>query len=471
MSIREPMPLNPFTYGNPITDARRFFARQREVEQLFSRLRNVEFESSSLVGERRIGKTSLLYYIADPDVRVAHGLPLDRYSFVYMDLALLDANTTPGRLWQYLLRQIAQALDDAEFANAVAALHDHVQIDTFVLADLFDRIDAQGRHIVLLLDEFENITRNPNFGADFFYSLRSLAIHHNLALITSSRRELIDLTHSDEIRSSPFFNIFANITVELFTPDQAREFIGNTLQDTAVRFTTLEVERLLHVAGPHPFFLQAACHLLFTAHARQLSAPERDEVWRSAFRAEATRHLQDYWQHSDQDEQLVLAALALLEYQGRAGAWTFNTVQLDRFVGRSERLVQHLARRGLVIPRGRTFTLVNSLLAEWIVQFVGEERRSGDKPIALALQQALERQTISPIPKPRPTPITYPAGLTPREVEVLRLVASGLSDAQVAVQLVVSRRTVSTHLQSIYGKLGVNSRAAATRYAVEHGLV
>lgn len=64
----------------------------------------------------------------------------------------------------------------------------------------------------------------------------------------------------------------------------------------------------------------------------------------------------------------------------------------------------------------------------------------------------------------------YPAGLTQREVEVLRLVAQGLTDAQVAELLVVSRRTVSTHLTSIYGKLQINSRSAATRFALEHGL-
>ncbi|NTW35907.1 MAG: response regulator transcription factor, partial [Syntrophobacteraceae bacterium] len=66
---------------------------------------------------------------------------------------------------------------------------------------------------------------------------------------------------------------------------------------------------------------------------------------------------------------------------------------------------------------------------------------------------------------------SYPGGLTAREVEVLRLVARGLTDAQVADDLVLSRRTVSTHLSSIYSKLGIGSRSAATRFAVEHGLV
>jgi ATP/maltotriose-dependent transcriptional regulator MalT len=57
--------------------------------------------------------------------------------------------------------------------------------------------------------------------------------------------------------------------------------------------------------------------------------------------------------------------------------------------------------------------------------------------------------------------------LTARELEVLKLVAEGLSDAEVSQRLVVSRRTVHSHLRSIYRKLGVNSRTAATRYAVE----
>ena len=61
-------------------------------------------------------------------------------------------------------------------------------------------------------------------------------------------------------------------------------------------------------------------------------------------------------------------------------------------------------------------------------------------------------------------------GLTEREIEVLRAVAQGLTDAQVAERLVISPRTVHSHLNSIYSKLGISSRSAATRYAIEHDL-
>jgi class 3 adenylate cyclase/DNA-binding CsgD family transcriptional regulator len=68
-------------------------------------------------------------------------------------------------------------------------------------------------------------------------------------------------------------------------------------------------------------------------------------------------------------------------------------------------------------------------------------------------------------------PGELPAGLTPREVDVLRLVAVGLSDAEAAERLFLSVRTVNAHLRSIYRKIGVSSRAAAGRFAHSSGLL
>ena len=61
--------------------------------------------------------------------------------------------------------------------------------------------------------------------------------------------------------------------------------------------------------------------------------------------------------------------------------------------------------------------------------------------------------------------------LSAREVEVLRLVATGASNRAVAEQLVLSEKTVARHLSNIYAKLDLSSRAAATAYAFEHDLV
>lgn len=78
-----------------------------------------------------------------------------------------------------------------------------------------------------------------------------------------------------------------------------------------------------------------------------------------------------------------------------------------------------------------------------------------------------ERETSPPTDTAKKPPFD----LTPRELEVLRLVATGITDAQVAEELVISPRTAGKHLQSIYSKLSLSSRTEATRFAIDHDLL
>jgi DNA-binding NarL/FixJ family response regulator len=64
-----------------------------------------------------------------------------------------------------------------------------------------------------------------------------------------------------------------------------------------------------------------------------------------------------------------------------------------------------------------------------------------------------------------------PAGLTQREVEVLRLLARGLSNKEIAELLVISPKTVANHVEHIYGKIEASTRAAAGLFAMRHGLL
>ncbi|TMD64917.1 MAG: tetratricopeptide repeat protein [Chloroflexi bacterium] len=97
---------------------------------------------------------------------------------------------------------------------------------------------------------------------------------------------------------------------------------------------------------------------------------------------------------------------------------------------------------------------------------------------AMTPEQALVARDPVPTTKPpaparaptAPRPV-YPDGLTEREVEVLRLVAQGMTDAQVAEQLVLSPHTIQGQLRSIYQKIHVKSRRAAMQYAIEHQLI
>ncbi len=93
---------------------------------------------------------------------------------------------------------------------------------------------------------------------------------------------------------------------------------------------------------------------------------------------------------------------------------------------------------------------------------------------ALTPEQVLATQGEAKMPEPvsvaKPPVSSYPNDLTPREVEVLRLVAAGSSNQEIADTLVISERTVNSHLVHIFNKLGVNSRAAAAAFAIREKL-
>ncbi len=364
--------VNPFTYGKPISDPTRFFGRQREVHQVFSRLKNGEFEPSSIVGEHRIGKSSLLNYIGHSDVRNSFGLDPEQYVFVKVDLQIIDPKTNPSRLWQELLRLSAAQSRNAESKQLLGEAAKRETIDTFVLNDLFDELDQREQYTVFLLDEFEKITSNANFGPDFFYGLRSLAIGHHLSLVTSSRRELIELCHSEAIRSSPFFNIFANINLRPFSEDDARTLITTSLERVSMTFSDDEVLHVMELSGCYPYFVQAASCVLFDAYAAGLDESKRLPRLARDFPQQAIPHLRNYWQNSDVSERIVLAALALMQHQGKAGGRTFTLGEMRDVYSRSPQTLAELEKRGLVLARADRYALFSPVFSDWLVDEIAD---------------------------------------------------------------------------------------------------
>jgi DNA-binding CsgD family transcriptional regulator len=96
----------------------------------------------------------------------------------------------------------------------------------------------------------------------------------------------------------------------------------------------------------------------------------------------------------------------------------------------------------------------------------GAELDLGDAAVYARRQIDVARR--DPAPRARQA---RPGGLSRREIEVLRLVADGLTAGEIATQLFISSRTAEHHVQNIYTKIGVSNRAAATRWAFEHGVV
>jgi DNA-binding NarL/FixJ family response regulator len=108
--------------------------------------------------------------------------------------------------------------------------------------------------------------------------------------------------------------------------------------------------------------------------------------------------------------------------------------------------------------------------AEEIQQAIAAVAR-GEAAIDPAVQhhvvQAVAASTPSSEPQPEPS---LPDSLTPREAEVLTLIAEGLTNAEIAARLVVSEATVKSHINHLFTKTGVRDRAQAVTYAYRHGL-
>ncbi len=123
----------------------------------------------------------------------------------------------------------------------------------------------------------------------------------------------------------------------------------------------------------------------------------------------------------------------------------------------------------------RSMSTVRAQLSEDVFSSAWAEGRAMSLEQALAAQGPVTMPPTAPAgpssaPHERPASLS-PHGLTAREVEVLRLLAQGLTNPQIAEQLVISPQTVHAHLRSMYSKLGVTTRSAATRFAVEHHIV
>ncbi|MDX1523281.1 MAG: AAA-like domain-containing protein, partial [Anaerolineae bacterium] len=360
------MSMNPFSYGRPIDDIKRFVGRRREIEQVYSRLL-AACESTSIVGESRMGKTSLLKAIAHPETQASFGIDQEKYVFIFQDFQFIDSGTTPTQFWKRLLRSMKRALkhkeDLVQEIDAIVKQDD--LISNYTLDDIFALIDDEDLHIILMFDEFENITRNEHFDNDFFGGLRALAIHHNLALITSSRQDLVELTHSDQLRSSPFFNIFATITLRAFTETEATALIDNYLSPTEVKFLPSELNMIFALAGFHPYFLQMTCYHLFAAYEAGREDSVRRTFLVNQVRSEGAPIFQNYWHASTSSQHILMIVLMMRELEDIKE----NTVEaLEVFYNRAAQVLPELERRALIAknPDDNSYHLFSTELREWI---------------------------------------------------------------------------------------------------------
>jgi hypothetical protein len=364
------MTQNPFTFGNPIREPGRFIGRQEELRQVVNRLLSSAHESTSIVGERRIGKTSLLMHLADKSSANLLGLVPDRFCLIYIDFqGLIDI--TPQRFWSRVITRMARSISNPTLRAQIEAIQKDNTYELFDLEDLCEAITEAGLCVVLLLDEFEYVTQNPNFGADFFGGLRALAIHHNLPLVTATRRELIDLCHSEEIKGSPFFNIFANIVLRLFKQMEVDELLEKYTRESGVTFGPKEHELAWRLGGGHPLFTQVAGYYLFDGIEQGLSTEGLEHWVIKQFEQQAAPHFSYLWGRCTESEKITLISTIML-CRGKQGKKEPPFMErLVKLYPRAAMDAEHLIKRGLLREQNGDsgcYALLSSSLEGWITR-------------------------------------------------------------------------------------------------------
>ena len=204
----------------------------------------------SVVGDRKIGKSSLLNYVYMRQTRETHLDDPDRMVMVFLDFQEekdMSMETFVRTLLGIAAIELRGRVAVSDCAHSLDGIKDFVQ-----------RLSTAGYRLAILLDEFEAVTTNRNFGLEFFSFLRFLANHYDVAYLTSSARDLQILCHTKEISDSPFFNIFSTMRLSVFQPQEAAELIrvpSEARRAAAGAVSTTDPRDV----GLFPFFIQMAC--------------------------------------------------------------------------------------------------------------------------------------------------------------------------------------------------------------------
>jgi len=293
------MIINPYLNRVAIRDPKHFVGRRREIGKIFSRIGASRPQSIAVVGDRRIGKSSLLNQIFNSDVRASHLERPDDYVFLFIDLQQRK-HIAPVDLFQDIFGQLAEALGE-EFPAGIVADFDGMR-------KVLGKFRQIGRKLIILFDEFDAVTTNSRFDLDFYSFLRAAANNYDVAYVTSSARDLQDLCHTAQIADSPFFNIFTNVYLRTLAPPEVRQLV---IDNSAAVDVPLEpyFDRIVEIAGAFPFFLQIACSSWFEALTEETPADRVDAVARELFLDEARGHFRFIWEHFEADHRDVIRTL------------------------------------------------------------------------------------------------------------------------------------------------------------------
>jgi hypothetical protein len=292
---------NPYLSRGPVRSQEMFFGRQGELREIANFLKGNQ--SVSIVGPRKIGKTSLLFHLMRP--RVSEYLGIAAGTLIcYWDCEVLGGESA-AEVFQQFVAELRAEVESRGLPEEPALETACVSPSRLAFEDAVRALNRRGLQVVMILDEFERLSANPQLDVNFFNALRSIAGRFQLVFLTASASPLIDLTYSgrsQENLSSPFFNIFAPVFLGLLPEKDARDLIFQPSRRAGKPFP-LEIQNFLYeYSGGHPLILQVACF-----HAFTLSVC-RDEIQRRTFQ-EMQAHFEYSWRNLTEEQKRVLREL------------------------------------------------------------------------------------------------------------------------------------------------------------------
>ncbi len=208
--------------GAPEQIGARFIGRTKELDEIADFLRCGQ--SVSIVGPPQSGKTMLLLHLMHSATWPGLGLDADNL-FVYLNCESL-ATPTHTAIFGRFAGAMAAALDERGLAMEPALEIVSANPTRLAFEAAVRKLNQRGLRLVLILDEFEWLSGNPQLDVSFYNVLRSMAGRYQLVFLTASVHPLIELTYSShpkDIVSSPFFNIFASCCLDSWIEDGPRE--------------------------------------------------------------------------------------------------------------------------------------------------------------------------------------------------------------------------------------------------------
>lgn len=286
-------PLNPYNYLSAVQDPHMFYGRNHTLRRIYSAI--LTAQSIAVIGSRQAGKSSLLYCIRLPQVQARFEYDLSHHLTILIDLREY-LHKTKSDFFEAVSKQIcAQSRLPLQLPAPGPSGED-------IFSQLLDQIKEQQYHTVLLMDAFDNVTRNTHFDFGFFGFLRSQATLGKVSYITASLAPLDKVCHQ-EIKESPFFNIFGNCELEALAQDDARLLVSEPAQKAGLPFTEEEVNWVLKQAGRHPFFLQRTCYYLFDEKREHSGVPpDLARVKKQVYKEMRPRFV-NIWEDLSQEEQ------------------------------------------------------------------------------------------------------------------------------------------------------------------------